>query len=66
MSDGEIIPDYLGWPSVIMRVLVNEKEWREDQVREVRMEIEDGMMKAKGAGYGKPLETGNDKGQILS
>ena len=49
-----------------MRVLVNEKEWREDQVREVRMEIEDGMMKAKGAGYGKPLETVNDKGQILS
>ena len=30
-----------------MRVLVNEKEWREGQVREVTMEIEDGMMKAK-------------------
>lgn len=49
-----------------MRGLVNEKEWREDQVREVRMETEDGTMIAKGKGYGKPLETGKDKGQILS
>lgn len=49
-----------------MRVLVNEKEWREGQVREVTMEIKDGMMKAKGKGYGKPLEAEKNKGQILS
>lgn len=54
----------MGWPNVITRVLISE---REDQVRgKVMKEVEIGMRKPRGKGWGKLLEAGKGKSRILS